>query len=344
MIIQIIIFIKEIIYIFNNKFKKMNETINFLTQNDKSNFLKNNFKTLKYHSKYITYLSKLNDGRLASCSGDQRFNIYKKDSFELQLSFQINSSYINSFTQLNDGKIIICSGDKTMKIIELIDDNNYKIKQILIGHTKDIMKVIEINKNKLISISCDNTLKIWILNKKNKFDCILNIIYQSNYSLYCNILKLNNKEFITLSGSNNNIKFWNLNNYSYITTINNIITFTDFCENICLLEKDLLCIGGCNSKGFYLIKISTHQLIKNIIVESKRIFSIFKCFDGLFLCSIEDQNGNNCIVKYKYEELNLYKIFEKIKAHEQWIYSCIELNNGIIASGGVDSVIKLWKD
>ncbi len=322
----------------------MKETINILIQNDESNFLKNNFKTLKYHSTYITYLSKLNDGRLASCSGDQRFNIYKKDSFELQLSFNINSSYINSFTQLSDGKIIICSGDKTMKIIELIDDDKYKIKQILIGHTKGVMKVIEIKKNNLISISCDKTIKIWILNHKNKFDCILNIFFQSNISLYCNILKLNNKEFITLSSIDKTIKFWNINNYSYITKINNIFTFSDFCENICLLEEDLLCIGGCNSTGFYLIKISTHQLIKNIIVESRRIFSIIKCLDGLFLCSIEDQNGKNCIIKYKYKDLNLYKIYEKIKAHEQYIYSCIELNNEIIASGGIDSLIKLWKD
>ena len=34
---------------------------------------------------------------------------------------------------------------------------------------------------------------------------------------------------------------------------------------MCLLEDDILCIGGNNSKGFYLIKISTHQLIKNIL-------------------------------------------------------------------------------
>ena len=39
---------------------------------------------------------------------------------------------------------------------------------------------------------------------------------------------------------------------------------------MCLLENDLLCIGGCDSNGFYLIKISTHQFNKNII-GSKRI-------------------------------------------------------------------------
>ena len=38
------------------------------------------------------------------------------------------------------------------------------------------------------------------------------------------------------------------------------------------------------------------------------------------------------------------KIIEKEKIHEGDIYSCIELNNGIVASGGIDNLIKLWKN
>ena len=38
------------------------------------------------------------------------------------------------------------------------------------------------------------------------------------------------------------------------------------------------------------------------------------------------------------------KIIEKEKIHEGVIYSCIELNNGIVASGGNDKLIKLWKN
>ena len=113
-------------------------------------------------------------------------------------------------------------------------------------------------------------------------------------------------------------------------------------KSMCLLEKDLLCIGGY-LKGFYLIKISTHQLIKNII-GPKYIFSINKCLDGLFLCSIIDEEGNHSLVKYKYEEQDLKKIIEKKKAHDYDIFSCIELNDGIIASGGRDCLIKLWED
>ena len=61
-------------------------------------------------------------------------------------------------------------------------------------------------------------------------------------------------------------------------------------------------------------------------------------------CSIIDEKGNDCLVKYKYEEQNLKKMFEKEKAHDDNIYSCVELNDGTIASGGGYGLIKLWED
>ena len=111
---------------------------------------------------------------------------------------------------------------------------------------------------------------------------------------------------------------------------------------MCLLEKDLLCDRGDNSKGFYLIKILTHQLIKNII-GLKVIYSTNECLDCLFLFSIRDEKGNYSLIKYKYEEENLKKIIEKEKAHDSNIYSCVELNDGTVALGGCDYMIKNGK-
>ena len=207
------------------------------------------------------------------------------------------------------------------------------------NHSVD--KIIEIKENELISISLDKTMKIWNLNNENKFECIKSINFQNSENC-ADIYKLNENEFITSSFDDKYIKFWNSNNYSNITTINNIVSSWTW-KNMCLLENDLLCVGGSYSKRFYLIKISTHQLIKNII-GPKKIFSINECLDGLFLCSIIDKKGNNSLVKYKFEDLNLKKVFEKEKAHDSYIYSCTELNNGIVVSGGDDKLIKLWKE
>ena len=95
--------------------------------------------------------------------------------------------------------------------------------------------------------------------------------------------------------------------------------------NLCMLDNDILCVGGTNSKGFYLIKISNHQIIKNIL-GPQIIFCIYECYDGLILCSIKNENGNCALVKYKYENENINKIIEKEKIHEGNILTCIELN------------------
>ena len=303
------------------------------------NTLKKNFKTLKNHTGYINHLSKLNDGRLASCSDDCNLNIYKKESFELQISIKPHSDWIYSFTELSDGRIITCFADKTMKIIKLIDEDKYKIEQTLKGHNDCVLKVIEIRKNELISISKDNLMKVWILNDNNEFNCITNIPFQKSFT-YSNIQKLNKNQFVTSSVGDKSIKFWNGNNYTNITTINDIETDFGF-QTMCLLNDNLLCVGGTNSKGFYLININNHQVIKNIL-GSKYIYSIYKCFNGEFLCSIIDENWNNSLVKYKFEKENLMKFFEKEKAHDSNIFSCVELNDGTIASGGSDKLIKLW--
>ena len=48
-----------------------------------------------------------------------------------------------------------------------------------------------------------------------------------------------------------------LNNYLNISTINNIETYW-FPVNMILLEDNILCVGGDNSKDFYFINIQNH--------------------------------------------------------------------------------------
>ena len=312
-----------------------------LLQNIHSNNLTNNFKTLKYHFGIINYLDKLKNGKLVSCSDDKTLKIYNENTFEVELSIEQHTKRINSFTQLHDGRIITCSADHTMKLIKLIGDNSYQIDQTLNGHFGDVYKIIETKENELISISKDKTMKVWILNKNNNFEYITTIVFQNKNS-NCNILKLNDKEFVTSSCQDECLKFWNLNNYSFILSIDNIKTPWPL-KTLTLLEKDILCVGGGRSTGFYFIKISTHQIEKNIVLP-KVIWSINKGLDYLLLCSIEDKSGNNSLVKYRYESGNLIKTVEKEKAHENIIYSFVELKDGIIASGGKDSLIKLWSD
>ena len=331
--------------IYDKIYKEGIKFINFLKDiNDnigQTNHFKNNIKTINNHSSSVYHLLILKDGRLASSSSDYTINIYKKNTFELQLSIKEHSNAVLFFTQLKDDRIVSCSCDNTMNIIKLINDDKYNIDQKIQGHSNYVYNVIEIRENELISVSYDKTMKKWEL-KNNKFECTKTINFQNSNS-YCNILKLNENEFVTSSYSDKCIKFWNSNDYSNIASINDIES--DWTSrNMCKLDDDILCIGGNNSKGFYLIKISTHQLIKNIL-GPKRIYSIYECYDGLFLCSIINENGNYAIVKYRYDNENMVKIIEKEKIHENNIYTCIEFDRGkIVATGSADNLIKLWSD
>ena len=228
-----------------------------------------------------------------------------------------------------------------MNIIELTSEDKYKLEQKLQGHSNYVLNVIEIRENELISVSYDKTMKKWEIKDDNKYECTKTITFQNSNS-YCNILKLNENEFVTSAREDKCLKFWNSNDYSNISTINNIEVEWTY-RTLCMIDKDLLGVGGKNSKGFYLIKISTYQIIKNIL-GPQIIYSIYECFDGLFLCSIINENGNHSLVKYKYDNQDLKKIIEKEKAHENYIYTCVELNDGTVASGGSDNLIKLWRN
>ena len=337
------IFLKKIIRIYEKIYDEGNKYISFIqnaSQNiNQPNNMKCNFKTLNNHTNTIVQLSILKDGRLISCSGDCTINIYKENSYELQLSIKEHTSFIYFFTQLHNDKLITCSADKTMNIINLDKNDKYILEQKLLGHTHYINKAIEIRINEIISVSNDKTMKKWELKNDNKYVCIKTIVFQNSVS-HCNILKLNENEFITSSVNDKCLKFWNSYDNTKISTINNIETeWTS--GTLYLLNDEILCVCGSNSKGFYLIKISTHQIIKNIF-GPQTIFSIYQCYDGLLLCSVRNKNGNSALIKYKYENHNMNKIIEKDKVHKGDIYTCIELNDGIIASGGEDKLIKLW--
>ena len=76
----------------------------------------------------------------------------------------------------------------------------------------------------------------------------------------------------------------------------------------------------------------------------KIIYSIEKDINDTLIFLIIDENNNNSLRVYKYKEQQQFEIIEiNEKAHEKNIYSCVELENGIIASGGNDNLIRLWK-
>ena len=306
-----------------------------------------NFFTI-FNKKSINYCQQLKDGRLAICNNDNELKIYDIDNFEEQISINLHSDYINSFNQLKDGRIITCSSDKTMYIIQL-NKNEYKLEQNLKGHSDIVKKVIEINDNILISISYDKTIIIWELDKNTDYHYYKSI-NKINIEETGNIYAINDKEFVSLEYKKANLKFWKIDDYSNHKTLEEIYSSNvNYNNNICILDKDILGVGGRDNYGIYLIKISTYTLIKTI----KSLYSINSIVkfknnveeNNLFLCSGYYNGQTISIFKYKNEDLELSK--QIYNAHSNEICLCIQLerksNEIIIASMEFNkNFIKIW--
>ena len=101
-----------------------------------------------------------------------------------------------------------------MNIIKIIDENKYNLVQKLTEHTHCVRNVIEIIEDELISVSQDKTMKKWEI-KNDKFECTKTITFQ-NAVFECNIIKINEKEFVISSYGDKYLKFWNSYDYQIL--------------------------------------------------------------------------------------------------------------------------------
>ena len=227
--------------------KEGNKYISLLqdANNFQYNCFKNIHKTINT-SNSILYLSVLKDGRLAVAENNL-LKIYKKISFYPQLLIKEHIQGIPSFTQINDGRIITCSDDNSMKLIELKENKEYELQQIL-KLENSARKIIEIKEDLFVSISCGKEMKVWKKDDNNRnLVYVTDIPFQNNISC-CNIIRLNDNEFVTTSVKDKCIKFWNSNNFDNFKIINNIETH--WClKTMCLIDEDILCVAGIKSMG-----------------------------------------------------------------------------------------------
>ena len=292
---------------------------------------------------WVSFLLILSNNKLISCFNDGLLKIYNNvDNIYKNISLiKEHNKRINYCLELNINIILTCSLDYTMKIIILENEMNYKINQILTSHKDSVLKSIKIKDNYIISLSRDNEFIIWNLNNKNNlYDNETRVIYQKTNS-YCNILKIKENEIIISNQNEESLKFYDLINYKIKIILHNIkVTWT--VNNMCLINKNLLCIGGNDSGGFYLINIFNYN-INQIICGLKWIYCIYLCKDNSIILGGRNNILIDCIFRFFYNGEKFIKIEKKKYAHDDTILTICELNNGIIVSGGSDRKINFWK-
>ena len=301
--------------------------------NDELFFNRTKYKTIKTHNDSVQCVICLNDGRLASSSNDSTIKIYELNSFKCQITIKEHQDSVFYLTQLKNGNLVSSSEDSTIKIFKLLPNLKYNLIQTLNGHLSAVMKTIELSNLKLMSCSTDEKIKIWSKKKKNNlYECETTILDNEKIYSIIEIPKLN--EFISSEGESI-IKFYNMNTYNNVCSFNDM-ECSGWTYSLCIINNDYLSVGG--NGIIYLIRLSTHNIIKSITTDNK-IICIYKIRDDSILTG--DLYGK--IRQWKFNYGDLIPIEDEVSAHREKIPTIVQLIDGTIVTGSYDSKIKMWK-
>jgi len=324
--------LKEIIKIKDKKIKLLENKLNKQNNNNK---LKEPIHTLNNHKDIVSCLSILKDGRLVSGSHDKSIIIYNKITYEPDLIIKEHNSCINYITTLSSGILASCSDDKTIKLFN-IKDNKYKTLQTLNYHTNYVYKIIELKNKSLVSCSYDKSI---IFYNKDNNNCYIKD-YKLNINGICHsVIQTKDNEicYSQFYYYNYAIYFYDLLHKQIISKLNNIDTNCNINMGFIMISRELLLIPGKNKIS--IINIKKYELIRIIdIPNSNSIAGV--CMLNKNILFTGDQNGK--IREWKIEGKNLILISIKEDAHNDFIYSLINIGDGHIASGSLDNLIKIW--
>ena len=199
---------------------------------------------------------------------------------------------------------------------------------ILVGY-----KIIEIKNKYLVSCSDDKYIIFYLKN---------NLEYKKNYQISTNgpcysISQIKENEICYSEYINyrDKICFFDLNERKIKSSISNISNsgYNPFV----MISNDLLLILGNNKIS--IININYYELIREIEV-SKSGWIHGACMLNKNILFTGDEKG--IIREWKIEEDNLILISKKVNSHNNYIITLLNIGNGHIASGSINSSIKIW--
>ena len=296
-------------------------------------------------------------------------DLIKYEFIELLYTKEFSYNAYNAFEMEQNNNLVLVYGYPGIKILEIDISNNkgkegnkYKlIQELNCGeYNKEIIKVLELNKNTLASISTDYLL-IWEKTDVNKYEYkisnkILNFAKYENLLILSNMLKLEDNYIVLLKQANSNMTKSSVDfieitdkdinekklvdiDVSPLDTGNNNLIMFNLNEQIFLLG----CLNGLaimSGKYMELIQfIEINQRIKNIDI----FFDKFVFLYGKF----ENTNQEKEYIFYQFQT-NEKKIenVEKINKNNKLIGEDINtmkyFKDGLVIIGDHEGLLQLW--
>ena len=342
---------------FSNRFITINKNnINYkdIIKYYNSNYLIHHFdhemkcdKNKKAHDSPVNKLLEISDQTLISCSSDGYVKIFNKNLDQIYECLAHSLSVNNMKLFDNNKKLITCSSDKTLKIWEIINENQLNILYALINnHSEKVNDAIYI-KNKNIIISCSkNEIIIWnYLNLKNE-EKVIQIIKESAFG----ILEFNKEKIITY-----NIKklfFWefddNNKNLKLISTLEKINSYlTDMCKkldnnNIIMICNNIIIIINVNTFQIVTAIKNNFGMINSFILMKNKSIVISQT-DCVSQIEFNEYYNMRIIKTFRFDSDDYYDDYYGCE-DDNHINSMTELNDGKIAICYRNSFIEIWKN
>ena len=287
-----------------------------------------NIKNKIAHDGYINSLSVFPSGKIISVSADKSIKIWNRNLELIQIIEKAHLLSIIYVNILNENNFLTCSLDPTIKFWMKVKEEYILKSNIINAHKNGILKVLYYKDNNIISCSLDRKIKIW--EKINEKQYQNNTILYNNHSIR-SIYMLEDKNILIASGFDGT-KFWNLNNFNMIFSINDANIY-NYSETIKRIDCDRIILS--NNNILKIISINEKKILKEINNE-------FGCFSilvlqnkGLFFTG----GFSNDIKIYKCDNYECVDI-EK-NCHNNFIKGFYQLDNFII-SYSYDRCIKIW--
>lgn len=239
---------------------------------------------------------------------------------ELFLKFKTKDTRIIDFLELNNGNIVLLN--RQLNQVEIWSPEMLSSTQIIISSSllNDLSACFEYKPNKVMI----GGKKVHLLNTENSDLDVLDVGHFGNITEF---LQLPNDKFASAS-RDQTIKIWDLNGEIYHKIIHSHPIFR------IVLHNNFIVTHGWNGK-FKFFNIENKMNLEKEIEDEQdgHIYSIIFLTDGRMVSCSNDKTVRIFCHEKKEQTLN----------HLESVYSVVELENGVIVSGGYFQKLIIWK-
>ena len=282
----------------------------------------------KGHKSSIDCIIQLFDGRIATGSSDGTVKIWDEKNYKLIKTIRIKNKLetdpIYSINQMNNSFLIYGTEGGNFGIWDI---NSYQnISFIKKCHLKSIWGFMNVGKNKIVSISEDETFKVWNIHNFKLLKTI-NI----NEGMILSEWTAEDGSLIT-GVENGKILIWDMNNYSCIKELKGHNSGVDYIIQL----NDYRIVSGAQDMTLKIWDYFTGECLATLTGHSDTIETLLQLKDTRVVSASWDKN-------FKIWDIHNYQCLMTINAHNDYILVIELLNNGKFASGAADNILKIWE-